>query len=129
MRDATIAAGGRVLLAVLFLLSGLSKLGAAAATTGYIASAGLPLPGVAYVVTLAVEVGGGLLLLIGFRTRIVAAVLAAFCVAAAIFFHHNFADQNQMIHFIKNFAIAGGLLQLAAVGAGRVSIDARLKNA
>lgn len=129
MRDASIAAAGRVLLAVLFLMSGLSKLGAAAATTGYIASAGLPLPSVAYVLTLVVEIGGGLLLLIGFRTRIVAAVLAAFCVAAAIFFHHDFADQNQIIHFIKNFAIAGGLLQLAAVGAGRVSIDARLKSA
>ncbi len=129
MRDASIAAAGRVLLAVLFLMSGLSKLGAAAATTGYIASAGLPLPSVAYVLTLVVEIGGGLLLLIGFRTRIVAAVLAAFCVAAAIFFHHDFADQNQIIHFIKNFAIAGGLLQLAAVGAGRVSIDARRKSA
>jgi putative oxidoreductase len=129
MRDASIAAAGRLLLAALFLMSGLSKLGAAAATTGYIASAGLPMPSVAYLLTLVVEIGGGLLLLIGFRTRIVAAVLAAFCVAAAIFFHHNFADQNQMIHFIKNFAIAGGLLQLAAVGAGRVSIDARLKNA
>jgi putative oxidoreductase len=61
---------------------------------------------------------GGLLLLIGFRSRAAAAVLAIFTIAAAIFFHSNFADQNQAIHFLKNFAIAGGLLQVAAVGAG-----------
>jgi putative oxidoreductase len=125
MRDASIAAVGRVFLAALFLMSGLSKLGAAAATTGYIASAGLPLPGVVFVITLVVEIGGGLLLLVGFQARPVAAVLALFSVAAAILFHNNFADQNQAIHFIKNVAIAGGLLQVAAAGAGRLSFDAR----
>lgn len=125
MRDASITALGRVLLAALFLMSGLSKLGAAAATTSYIASTGLPLPAVVYALTLIVEIGGGLLLLIGFQARVAAAVLALFTVAAAIFFHSNFADQNQAIHFLKNFAIAGGLLQLAAVGAGRLSLDAR----
>jgi putative oxidoreductase len=125
MRDASITALGRVFLSILFLLSGLSKLGSAAATTAYIASAGLPLPGVAYVITVAVEIGGGLLLLAGYQARIAAAVLAAFTLAAAIFFHNNFADQNQMIHFLKNVAITGGLLQVAASGAGRWSLDAR----
>lgn len=130
MRDASIAAAGRVLLALLFLVSGLSKLGAAEATQGYIASAGLPLPALVYALTLAVEVGGGLLLLVGFHAKPVAGVLALFTVAAAVFFHHNFADQNQAIHFMKNLAIAGGLLQIAASGAGRVSLDARrLQNA
>ncbi|KQV89777.1 DoxX family protein [Rhizobacter sp. Root1221] len=125
MRDASIAAVGRFLLAALFLISGLSKLGATAATTSYIASAGLPLPGVAYAITLLVEIGGGLLLLIGFQAKPVAVVLALFTLGAAIFFHNNFADQNQAIHFVKNLAIAGGLLQVAAAGAGRLSLDAR----
>jgi putative oxidoreductase len=125
MRDASISAIGRVFLAALFLMSGLSKLGAAAATTGYIASAGLPLPGVVYAITLVVEIGGGLLLLLGFQAKPVAAVLALFSVAAAILFHNNVADQNQVVHFIKNVAIAGGLLQVAAAGAGRLSFDAR----
>jgi putative oxidoreductase len=125
MRNASITALGRVFLAALFLMSGLSKLGAAAATTGYIASAGLPLPGVAYALTLVIEIGGGLLLLIGFQARAAAAVLALFTVVAAILFHSNFADQNQAIHFLKNVAIAGGLLQVGAMGAGRLSFDAR----
>jgi putative oxidoreductase len=125
MRDASITAVGRIFLATLFLLSGLSKLGSAAATTAYIASAGLPLPGVAYVLTVVVEIGGGLLLLVGYQARLAAAVLALFTLAAAIIFHSNFADQNQMVHFLKNVAITGGLLQVAAWGAGRWSLDAR----
>jgi putative oxidoreductase len=125
MRTASMTALGRILLAALFLMSGLSKLGAAAATTGYIASAGLPFPAVLFALTLVVEIGAGLLLLIGFQARLAAAVLALFTVAAAILFHSNFADQNQAIHFLKNFAIAGGLLQVAAMGAGRFSLDTR----
>lgn len=125
MRDASIAAVGRFLLAALFLISGLSKLGAAAATTGYIASAGLPLPSVVYAITLLVEIGGGLLLLVGFQAKPVAVVLALFSIGAATLFHNNFADQNQAIHFVKNLAIAGGLLQVAVAGAGRLSLDAR----
>ena len=125
MRSASIAAIGRVFLAALFLLSGLSKLGAFAATTGYIAAAGLPLPTLVYAVTLVVEIGGGLLLLVGFQARPIAAVLALFTLAAAVLFHRDFADQNQVIHFLKNFAIAGGLAQIAAAGAGRLSLDAR----
>jgi len=125
MLDASLAAAGRVLLAALFLISGLGKLGAFEATTAYIASAGLPFPALAYIATLAVEIGGGLLLMVGFQARPVAAALALFTIAAAIFFHNNFADQNQAIHFFKNIAIAGGLLQVAAAGAGRLSLDAR----
>jgi putative oxidoreductase len=125
MRDASITAIGRLFLATLFLLSGISKLTSAAATTAYIASAGLPLPGVAYVLTVIVEIGGGVLLLVGLQARLAAAVLAIFTLAAAILFHHNFGDQNQMIHFLKNVAITGGLLQVAAWGAGPWSLDAR----
>jgi putative oxidoreductase len=125
MRDASIAALGRVLLAFLFLMSGVSKLGAPAATMAYIASAGLPSAGVVYALALVVEIGAGLLLLIGFQARLAAGVLALFTIAAAFLFHNNFTDQNQIIHFLKNFAIAGGLLQIAAAGAGRLSLDGR----
>src|SRR5262245_47134783 len=117
MRDASMTALARVFLAALFLISGLSKVGAAAATTGYIASVGLPFPTLLYVLTVGVEIGAGMLLLIGYQTRPVALVLALFTVTAAIFFHSHFADQNQAIHFLKNIAIAGGLLQVAATGA------------
>lgn len=123
-RDAASTAG-RVLLAVLFFMSGLAKLGASAGTIGYIASKGLPLPGLLYALAVAAEIGGGALLLIGFKARAAALALAAFTVVAAIIFHSQISDQNQMIHFMKNLAIAGGLLVVAAAGAGRFSLDAR----
>jgi putative oxidoreductase len=120
-----LAAVGRLLLALIFILSGLGKLGAPEATQGYIASVGIPLPMLSYLITIVVEVIGGLLLLVGYQTRIASLALAAFTLAAAVLFHSNFADQNQMIHFLKNISIIGGLLQVAAFGAGALSIDAR----
>ena len=116
---------GRILLAVLFLLSGLSKLGNPAGTQGYIASVGLPLPLLGFIISAVVEIGGGALLLVGYRTRLAATILAIFTVATAVFFHHAFGDQNQMIHFMKNLAITGGLLQVVAFGAGAFSLDNR----
>jgi putative oxidoreductase len=116
---------GRILIAAIFLLSGLSKLTAPAATIGYIQSAGLPLPSVGLAIAIVVEVGGGLLLIAGYRTRAVAAILTVFSLATTFAFHNQFADQNQFIHFFKNVAIAGGLLQIVAFGAGRLSLDAR----
>jgi putative oxidoreductase len=121
----TIALIGRVLIGVLFLMAGLSKLSAPAATQGYIAAVGLPAPVAAYGVAVLVEVVGSVLLIVGFQVRIVAAVLAVFTLVTALFFHNNFADQNQMIHFLKNVAILGGLLQVAAFGAGKLSLDNR----
>jgi putative oxidoreductase len=115
---------GRVLIAALFLPSGLGKIAAPAATQAYIAAAGLPLPFLAYRAAVAVEIGGGLLLVVGYRSRWVALALAVFTVAAAFGFHDNFADENQMVHFFKNIAIAGGLLQVVAFGAGAYSVDA-----
>ncbi len=94
-------------------------------TQAYIASAGLPVPTLAYAAAILVEVGGGVLLLIGYQARLVALALTAFTLVAAVAFHANFGDQNQMIHFLKNVAIAGGLLQVAAFGAGALSVDAR----
>jgi putative oxidoreductase len=120
-----LAALGRLLLAALFLLSGIGKLGAPAATQSYIAAAGLPAALLGYIAAVIVEVGFSVLLILGFQTRIVAAVMALFTFAAALAFHHNFADQNQMIQFMKNIAITGGLLQIVAFGAGAWSLDGR----
>ena len=72
---------------------------------------------------------GGLALLVGFQTRLVAAALAIFTLATAVLFHNNMADQNQMIHFMKNLAITGGLLQVVAFGAGAFSLDNRRRSA
>jgi putative oxidoreductase len=119
------ALAGRILIAVPFLLSGVGKIAAPAMTQGYIAAVGLPLPAVAYAIAIAAEVGGGLLLLLGYKTRAIAAAMAVFTLATALGFHTHFADQNQMIHFLKNLMIMGGLLQVAAFGAGRFSLDAR----
>lgn len=122
---AYLPAFGRLLIAAIFIISGLGKIAAPEMTLGYIGSVGLPAPIIGYLLAIVVEVGGGILLVVGFQTRIVAVVMALFTVATALFFHRNFADQNQMIHFLKNIAMAGGLLQVAAFGAGAFSIDGR----
>jgi putative oxidoreductase len=116
---------GRILIGAPFLMSGLGKLAAHDGTVGYIASAGLPAAALAFIVAVAVEAGGGLLLIAGYRARLVSLVLALFSLATAVFFHHDFADQNQMIHFLKNVMMAGGLLQITYFGAGAWSLDAR----
>ncbi len=121
-----LAFAGRLLIGVPFAMSGLSKLAAYGATTAMIGAVGLPVPPLAYAVAVAVELGGGLLLIAGFQTRIVAIALALFSLATALSFHSNFADQNQMIHFLKNLMMAGGLLQVVAFGAGSFSIDSRV---
>ena len=118
---------GRILIGLPFAMSGLSKLAAYGPTTAMIGAAGLPLPPLAFAVAVAVELGGGLLLVLGYRVRPAALALAAFSIATALSFHSNFADQNQMIHFLKNVMMAGGLLQIAAFGAGALSIDNRRK--
>ena len=116
---------GRVLIGLPFVMSGVGKLAAYTATTAYIASVGLPLAPAGWAAAIACEVGGGLCLLLGFRVRPIAVVLAGFTLVAAVAFHHNFADQNQMIHFLKDIMIAGGLMQIAHFGAGAYSLDAR----
>jgi putative oxidoreductase len=95
-------------------------------TQGYIASAGLPLPVAAYVIAIIVEIGGSILLIVGFKARWIALGLAIFSVATALSFHYNFADPNQQMHLLKNIAMAGCLLQVVAFGAGPLSLDARL---
>ena len=116
---------GRIVIAAIFIVSGLGKIATPEATQGYIASVGLPFPLLGYLIALAAEVGGGILLLVGYRTRLIAALLAVFTVATAVFFHHNFADQNTLLHFLKNLMIASGLLQISALGATSLSFDTR----
>ena len=116
---------GRLLIGLPFAMSGLGKLAAFGPTTAMIAAVGLPVPPLAFAVAVIVELGGGLLLVAGYQTRFVAIALALFSVATAVSFHSNFADQNQMIHFLKNVMMAGGLLQIAAFGAGAISLDNR----
>ena len=124
----TLALLGRILIAALFIPAGWGKLMGFAGTVGYITSAGLPLPQVAAAVAVIVELGLGVLLLVGFKTRAVALVMAIFTVATAVFFHNYWAMpadkvmSNQM-SFFKNLAIAGGMLAFAAFGGGRFSVD------
>jgi putative oxidoreductase len=120
---------GRLLIALIFVLSGLSKIAAPASTIAYVQSAGAPFAPAAFAVAVIVELIGGLALLVGFQTRLVAAALAIFTLATAVLFHNNMADQNQMIHFMKNLAITGGLLQVIAFGAGAFSLDNRRNSA
>jgi len=116
---------GRILMAAIFVLSGINKIANPAGTIGYISAMGLPFPELGLALAIGIEVIGGLLLVAGLYTRPVALALAAFSVATGLIFHSAFADQNQMIHLMKNFAMAGGLLQIAAFGAGSLSLDAR----
>ncbi|MDH4188616.1 MAG: DoxX family protein [Betaproteobacteria bacterium] len=115
---------GRILVAGLFVIAGLGKIGAAyAGTQGYMQAQGLP--GALLPLVIALEVGGALLVIAGLWTRFAALALAAFTLAAALVFHANFADPMQQVMFMKNVAIAGGFLFLVAHGAGTWSIDAR----
>ena len=115
---------GRLLIGLAFATSGLSKLANYSGTIDLIHSSTLPLPApLAYIGAVAVEIGCGVLMIIGFQTRIAAAIFAAFCVATAVFFHTNFTDPNQIFHFIKNVVMTGGMLQIVTFGAGAFSID------
>ena len=121
---------GRILLALLFLPAGISKIGGFAGTAGYIASKGLPLPEVAAAIAIVIEIGGALALLAGFGTRLAALVLAVFTLVATVIFHNYWAmpadtQMMQQLMFFKNVAVVGGLLVLAAWGAGAWSVDAK----
>jgi putative oxidoreductase len=121
---------GRILLALLFLPAGIGKITGFAGTVGYITSAGLPMPQIAAVIALSIEIVGGVALIAGLGTRFAALVLAVFTLLATISFHNFWAapaeqQMMQQIMFFKNTAVIGGLLTLAAWGAGAWSVDAR----
>jgi len=112
---------GRLLISVVFLMAGISKISGYAGTQGYMEAMGVP--GALLPVVIALEVLGAIAIIIGFKTRIAAFLLAGFSLVSAMLFHYNPEDQMQMILFMKNIAIAGGFLFLVANGAGLVSID------
>ena len=116
---------GRILIGAPFLMSGLGKLGSYDRTTQMISAAGLAPAPLGWLIAVLIEAGGAVLLLVGFRTRWAALAMAVFTVAAAVFFHRNFADPNQMIHFMENVVMTGGLLYVGYFGAGPLSLDNR----
>jgi len=120
----------RVLLAVLFVPAGISKISGFSGTAGYIGSVGLPLPELGAVIAIVIEAGAGIALLLGIGTRWAALALALFTLVASLFFHNFWAmpaeqQMMQQLMFMKNIAITGGLLALVAFGAGAWSIDGR----
>ncbi len=119
--------GGRVFMSLIFIVAGWGKISGYAGTQGYMESMGVP--GMLLPVVIALELGGGLLILAGFQTRIVAFLLSGFCLVSAAIFHGNLADQMQSIMFMKNVAMAGGFLFLVVHGAGTFSVDYKLKKA
>lgn len=117
------APSGRVLLSLIFVVSGLGKISAYAGTQAYMESAGVP--GILLPVVIGLEVLGGLAVMIGWKTRIVAFLLAGFSLLSAVLFHADFGDQMQSILFMKNLSLAGGFLFLVALGPGPWSLDER----
>ena len=115
----------RLFLAFIFVMAGWGKLNGIDGTAGYMASSGIPLANVLVYLVVLTELGGGILIAIGYQTRIVAFLMAGFTILSALVFHFNFGDQMQMINFMKNIAIAGGFLSLVANGAGAWSLDGR----
>ena len=114
---------GRVMLALIFIMAGVGKIMDPAGTVGYMNSMGVP--GILLWPTIALEILGGIAIAIGYKTRLAAFALAGFALLAAVLFHTNFADKMQMILFLKNIAIAGGLLLLAVSGRTAYSVDSK----
>ena len=120
------APAGRILLSLMFVTSGFSKISGYTATQGYMEAMGVPamlLP-----LVIAVELLGGLAVMLGWHTRIAAFLLAGFSLLSALLFHANFGDQMQMIMFMKNISIAGGFLMIVALGGGAYALDNRSNN-
>jgi putative oxidoreductase len=120
-------AAGRLLLAALFILEGWNKLRGYDTATAYMDRYGVP--GALLPAVIALELGAGLMIAVGWQTRLAALALSLFCVLAAVLFHGNISDRGQVLHFEKDLTIAGGLLVLAVAGAGRWSFDGRLQRA
>jgi putative oxidoreductase len=119
---------GRILIALIFVLSGFGKITGFEGTVGYIVSKELPLPQLAAIGAIIVELGGGILLVVGWKARCAAAAMFVFTALAALIFHDFWAvpadqAQNQMVHFMKNISILGGLLYVIVHGSGPLSVD------
>jgi putative oxidoreductase len=120
-----LAAAGRALFSLLFIIYGYFKITAFAGTTAYMGRQGLPAPALFAALAVIFELGGGLLILIGYQTRLVALALAVYVLVAICIAHTNWADGNQLAQFWKGVSIIGGALALAAFGGGRYSVDGR----
>lgn len=129
MNNNTVLLLARILLAAIFIIAGAFKLSGGvegiAGLAGYIGSKGIPLALPVAWLTAIFEVVAGVLILVGYQTRLVSYALAAFCIVSAVIFHNNFGDQTDFNMFLKNFAMAGGYLALSVAGAGAFSIDAK----
>jgi putative oxidoreductase len=123
--DTFLNIAARVLMSQIFIISGIGKITGYAGTQAYMAKMGVP--GVLLPLVILTELGGGLALLFGFKTRWAALLLAAFTLVSALIFHLDFKDQMQMINFMKNLAMAGGLLMFVRYGAAEPSVDARVR--
>ena len=119
---------GRILYAAMLLLFGYGKITAFSGAAGYMSSLGLPVPSLVAAIAIIVEIGGGLLMLAGYQTRLVALGLAIYVLVTAFVGHFQLGDPNQFQHFMKNIAIVGGLLAFVAFGAGAYSLDARKRD-
>lgn len=119
---------GRILLALLFLMSGIGKIGGFAGTAGYMASKGLPMVEVLLAITIVIELGAALMLILGYKARLGAAALLLWMIPVTFLFHNYWAmpaDQQmiQQIMFMKNLALMGGMLYIMAFGSGHLSLD------
>jgi putative oxidoreductase len=114
---------GRLMLATIFIFAGLGKIGAYEGTQAFMAGHGVS--GTLLPLVILLELGGGFAIVLGLFTRATAFALAVFCIASALLFHGNFSEQIQSILFLKNLAMAGGFLVLAAHGPGDISLDNR----
>ncbi len=124
--SAVLSVVARLMASAIFISAGISKLGAGyAGTQGYMTSVGVP--GELLPLVIALELGGGIALLLGFQTRLAALLLAGFCIVSGLIFHSG-ADQMQQIMLMKNFAIAGGLLAFTVFGGGRLSVDGEARD-
>jgi len=124
--QAMAAPAGRILISLIFVVSGLGKISNFAGTQSYMDSVGVP--GMLLPLVIAVEILGGLAVMLGWHTRVAAFLLAGFSLVSAVLFHANFGDQMQMIMFMKNLALAGGFLMIVSLGAGPYSIDNRIRS-
>ena len=117
---------GRIFISFVFLLSGINKIGNYEGTIGWMESLGMP--GIFLIPTIIFEIGASILIIVGYKVKISAALLSLFCVATAIIFHNDFSNQMQFISFMKNIALAGGFLFIVVNGAKDFSLDKKLGN-
>jgi putative oxidoreductase len=110
-------------MAAVFLVSGVAKLATPAATQGYIASIGMPEPIVAYLAAIVIELGGGMMLVLGYRVRYTSLALAAYCIVTGLMFHHDVGDQNQLFHLLKNSHF--GMMVISGIGPPVITTSGR----